>query len=145
MTHKQQQQLNRNRRNALAEIATQTGVIHRVNKLLSVNYILHSQSAVFLAEIEEILNDAGLRGGKLISLAKRLNNAFDDYFKEFSKMVPKEQVQNWADDLSAFDGIFRKFSSPTDEFEPDYSEVDIEGINKKYNVKITRKIPITKA
>lgn len=47
-------------------------------------------------------------------------------------MVHKEQLQNWADDLTAFEGIFKKFAGLEDDFTPDYSGVDIEEINKKY-------------
>lgn len=132
----EQQQRNTDLRKAFHEIAVQSGVIERVVKLLSADYLLHSQSAVLLSDIEETLANNGLSGGRLISKARKMNDAFNDYFEEFSKLIAKEQVQNWADDLTKFGEIFQQFAGIETEFTPDYDRVDITGINEKYHTNI---------
>lgn len=132
----EQQEKNRSLRRAYAEIATQTGAIDQIVKLLSAGYLLHSHSAVLFALIEEILIEHRLSGGKLVSLAKNLNKSFDDYFNEFSKMIGQDQVNNWANDLEMFGEMFGKYAGLQKDFVTDFSKVDLESINKKFNTKI---------
>lgn len=132
----EQQRRNTDQRTAFHEIAVQSGVIERVVRLLSANYLLHSQSAVLLSDIEETLANNGLSGGRLVSKAKKMNDAFNDYFDTFSKLIAKEQVQNWADDLTKFGGVFQQFAGIETEFTPDYDKVDITEINEKYHTNI---------
>lgn len=123
-------------RNAYFEVAKTSGAMDRVSRLLSANYILHSHSVYLLDDVEGLLESHGLVGGKIISAGKRLNNAFKEYFDEFSGMVGKDKVQDWADDLTQFGKIFEKFSGLDPNFSPDMSSVDIEAINEKYGVNI---------
>lgn len=137
MNKREKQNENTKRREAFTEIALQSGAIDRVAKLMSANYLLNSQSAVIADDIEDILASHRLQSGKVISLAKRANKALDDYFKEFSKMISNDQVQNWADDLTRFGEFFSEFSGIEKDWEPDMSKVNIEEIENKYCVKLS--------
>lgn len=124
-------------RNAYIEVAMQSGAIDRINKLMSVNYLLVSQSALMIGYIDEILEKHKLQSGKLKNHSKKIQNAFDEYFKEYSKMVSSEQTLNWAEDLTRFDEVCIEFTGLSKEWEPDTSKIDIEEIEKKYNVKLS--------
>lgn len=123
-------------RNAYIEVAIQTGAIERVTKLMSAGYLLISHSAVLVDDIEDILKRHKLQSGKLKNLSKKLQNAYDEYFKEYSRMVSSEQVLNWAEDLTKFGEVFSRFTGIQSEWEPETEKVNIEEIEKKYNVKL---------
>lgn len=124
-------------RNAYIEVAIQTGAIERVTKLMSANYLLISHSAVIVDDIEDILESHKLQPGKLKNLSKKLQNAYDEYFREYSRMVSSDQTVNWAEDLTQFGEIFSQFSGIPKEWDPATENVNIEEIEKKYSVKLS--------
>ena len=123
-------------RNAFVEVALQSGAIERVTKLMSANYLLISHSVVIVDDIEDILKRHKLQSGKLKNLSKKLQNAYYEYFKEYSRMVSSEQVLDWAEDLTKFGEVFSRFTGIKSEWEPETEKVNIEEIEKKYNVKL---------
>lgn len=124
-------------RNAYIEVAIQTGAIERVTKLMSAGYLLISHTAVMVDDIEEILESHKLQPGKLKNLAKKLQNAFEEYFNEYSRMVSSEQTLNWAEDLAKFEEVFSQFSGIPIEWEPATEKVNIEEVENKYSVKLS--------
>ena len=123
-------------RNAYVEVAIQTGAIERVTKLMSAGYLLISHSAVLVDDIKDILESHKLQPGRLKGLSKKLENAYEEYFREYSRMVSSEQTVNWAEDLTNFGEVFSQFSGIPVEWEPATEKVNIEDIEKKFNVKL---------
>jgi len=116
MTKQEQQKLNRERKQEKIKRAEEEGVIDKATRILSAIYLLHSQSAVMYDDLDELLERHGLKLGNIKGLGTKLNKAFDKYFEGFSKLVSREQTQNWADDLTKFDELFREFAGlPTQE------------------------------
>lgn len=123
-------------RQAYVEVAKRTGAIDRVVKLMSANYLLISHSAVLIDEIQEILGSHRLTPSKLQGHSKRLTKTFDDFFSAYSKLISKEQTLNWAEDLTNFGEAFSEFAGIPEDWEPNTDNLDIEEIEKKYNVKL---------
>lgn len=124
-------------RNAYIEVAIQTGAIERVTKLMSAGYLLISHSAVLVDDIKDILESHKLQPGRLKSLSKKLENAYEEYFREYSRMVSSEQTVNWADDLTNFGEVFSQFTGIPIDWEPAIEKVNIEEVENKYSVKLS--------
>lgn len=124
-------------RNAYIEVAIQTGAIERVTKLMSAVYLLISHSAVLVDDIKDILESHKLQPGRLKNLSKKLENAHEEYFREYSRMVSSEQTVNWAEDLTNFGEVFSQFTGIPVEWEPATEKVNIEEIENKYSVKLS--------
>ena len=118
LTTKEIQKRNRERKAELVKEAQEKGVIEIAAKYLSAMYLLHSHSAVIYAELEELLQENKLELGKIKWHGIKLNEAFDKYFDSISKMIKKDQVQAWANDLENFGHMFNQFAGlPTQERE----------------------------
>lgn len=100
----------RERKKALFEKAIKNGALESTAKIVSAIYILQTESALLYDELDEILNDYGIKLGRIITLSKRIDKAFDDYFKEFNKMIPIDQQKEVINDHEQFDKMFRKWS-----------------------------------
>ena len=124
-------------RNAYIEVAIQTGAIERVTKLMSAGYLLISHSAVLVDDIKDILESHKLQPGRLKNLSKKLENAYEEYFREYSRMVSSEQTVNWAEDLTNFGEVFSQFTGIPVEWEPATEKVNIEEVENKYSVKLS--------
>lgn len=133
---KKVQDENRRRKLAVVELALQTGVLDRVSRLLSATYLLHVESLTLVDDAEELLNEHGLMMGRMITLSKKLNIAYDDFFEAFCKLIPREKIEQWEADYAKFDEMFRAFAELDDEFKPNVENIDVAAIEKKYNVKL---------
>lgn len=136
MGMKNVQDENRRRKLAVVELALQSGILDRVSRLLSATYLLHVESLTLVDDAEELLKDHGLMVGRLITLSKKLNIAYNDFFEEFGKLIPREKIEQWEADYSKFDEMFRAFAELDDEFKPNVENIDVVAIEKKYNVKL---------
>lgn len=108
------QKRNRERKAELIKKAQDNGVIDKAVKLLSAMYLLHCHSAVVFSDLEDLLQENGLELGGIKWNGKKLNESFDKYFSSVSKMIGKDQVQNWADDLENFGKMFNEFAGIKD-------------------------------
>ena len=108
------QKRNRERKAELIKKAQDGGVIDKAAKLLSAMYLLHCHSAVVFSDLEELLQENDLELGGIKWKGKKLNESFDKYFSSVSKMIGKDQVQNWADDLENFGNMFNEFAGIKD-------------------------------
>lgn len=108
------QERNRERKAELIKKAQDDGVIDKAVKLLSAMYLLHSHSAVVFYDLEELLQENDLELGGIKWNGKKLNESFDKYFSSVSKMIGKDQVQHWADDLENFGNMFNEFAGIKD-------------------------------
>ena len=133
---KKVQDENRRRKLAIVELALQSGVLDRASRLLSATYLLHVESLTLVDDAEELLNEHGLMMGRMITLSKKLNIAYNDFFEAFCKLIPREKVEQWEADYAKFDEMFRAFAELDDEFKPNVENIDVAAIDKKYNVKI---------
>lgn len=104
------QKQNIERKKRIVEQAEQSGAIEKVVQLMSAVYLLNSEAAVLRDDIEELLEENGLKLGRLGYTSKKLEEATEKYFKDFGKLVSKGQNVNWANDLAAFDKMFREFA-----------------------------------
>lgn len=127
LTTKEIQKRNQERKAELVKKAQEKGVIEIAAKYLSAMYLLHSHSAVIYADLEEILQENKLELGKIKWQGIKLNEAFDKYFDSISKMIKKDQVQAWANDLESFGQMFNQFAGlPTQERDTNNEEKEAQ-------------------
>lgn len=121
------QKQNQKRKEALIKKAQENGIVELTARYLSAIYLLHSHSAVLYADLEEILQENGLEIGKAKWYGKKLNETFDKYFDSISKMIKKDQVQAWANDLESFGQMFNQFAGlPTQERDTNNEEKEAQ-------------------
>src|SRR5690554_6428326 len=110
MKIKDRQEINRKRKLEKIKQAEEAGAVEMSARLMSAIYILHSESAILYDDLDELLEEHGLKIWRIKGLGETLNKAFDEYFKGFSKLVSDGQNLNWAKDIDRFDKMFREFS-----------------------------------
>lgn len=109
-TIKQQQRLQSLRKQELISQAVESGVVDKVNKLLSAIYLLNSHVAVLYGDAEDILKEQGLELGAIKYKGEKVGQALDSYFRTYSKEIGWEQTENWANDYEYFKDMFNRFA-----------------------------------
>lgn len=77
-----------------------------VDKVLSLAYLLQSKAYMLYDEADDLIRQYGLLMGETKMLHNRLCKAFDDYFKDFTKMIEKPTAkEHYFADLDSFSRI----------------------------------------
>lgn len=95
----------------LLEAARRDGTLDRLNQLLSASQILLAEANNLIEEASDVIAAHGLMMGDLKQLHNRFTKAADNYFREFSTMVVKEETKmDMFGDIDTFDDSFRKWA-----------------------------------
>lgn len=95
----------------LLEAAKRDGTLERLNQLLSASQILLAEANNLIEEASDVIAAHGLMMGDLKQLHNRFTKAADNYFREFSTMVVKEETKmDMFGDIDTFDDSFRQWA-----------------------------------
>lgn len=103
----------------LLEKAKKDGAMERIDKVLSLAYLLQSKAYMLYDEADDLLRSYGLLIGETKMLHNRLCKAFDEYFKDFSKMIDNQTAKNnYFTDVDSFSRFVHSWAELPEKFEP---------------------------
>ena len=95
----------------LLDKAKQDGAAQRINKLISVSYMLISEALVLQSEADDTLRKYGLVYAEIKQRANALQKEFDKYVSCVKTRITDDaQKEAYFTDLGNFDKIFRKYA-----------------------------------
>jgi len=104
----------------LLEAARRDGSWERIDKVLSLAYLLHSEAFLLYDEVDDLLRSHGLLMGRTKQLSNRLHKAYDEYFKDFSELAGSggDKAHNYFGDLDSLSRLIHEWANLPEKWEP---------------------------
>lgn len=101
------------------ERARKDGAIERIDRLLSLAYLLQSKAYMLYDDVDDLMRSYGLLIGETKMLHNKLCKAFDDYFNDFKKLINNPTAnRNYFEDVESFSRFVHAWAELPEKFEP---------------------------
>lgn len=103
----------------LIDYARKTGRMDRINQLLSLAYLLHSQAFLLYDEADTLMRECGLCVGRTKALSSQLSTLYDKYLSDFSGMIiDKDEKRKYFADLDELGHKLHEWAKVPEKWEP---------------------------
>lgn len=107
----------------LIDRAKRDGTFQRVDRLLSLAYLLHNKAYQLYDETADLLADHGLLIGETKRHAARLLKAYEAYFDDFKQLIADGQpTRDFFADFDDFSRTVHRWADIPQDWQPDEGE-----------------------